>query len=69
MLLPGFAFFPINPRPAENRPFEAGAPVAMFDANMTIDLNDLVFEDDVTSDGRRFLIDTTGGTGSASTRG
>jgi hypothetical protein len=45
--------------------FEAGAPVALFDAHMAISANDNVFEYDVTADGKRFPINTTGGTGAA----
>ena len=43
--------------------FEAGAPLALFDAHMT--QVGLLFQYDVTADGKRFLIDTTGATTSA----
>jgi eukaryotic-like serine/threonine-protein kinase len=45
--------------------FEAGAPVALFDAHMAINANDNLFEYDVAADGKCFLIDTTGGPGAA----
>lgn len=46
--------------------FEPGSPVALFDAHMASSANDNLFEYDVTADGKRFLIDTTGATGAAS---
>jgi len=45
-----------GPKPA----FEAGTPVALFDAQMTHIANDTTFEYDVTADGKRFLINTDG---------
>jgi Tol biopolymer transport system component len=45
--------------------FEAGAPVPLFDAHMTSANNDALTEYDVTADGKRFLINTTGGPGVA----
>jgi len=50
-----------GPRPS----FEAGAPVPLFDAHMASLQNGVLFEYDVTSDGKRFLIDTTGGASGA----
>ena len=50
-----------GPRPS----FEAGAPVPLFDAHMASLQNAVLFEYDVTSDGKRFLIDTTGGASGA----
>ncbi len=41
--------------------FEAGAPVALFDAHLALSPYNNVFEYDVTADGKRFLINTTGG--------
>jgi hypothetical protein len=47
-----------GPKPS----FEAGAPVALFDAHMVFNpINN--FEYDVTADGKRFLINTTSGSG------
>jgi len=46
--------------------FEAGAPVPLFDAHMVHLGVDVNFEYDVTADGKRFLINTTGGPGGAS---
>jgi len=46
--------------------FEAGAPVALFEAHMLHPSPDAVFEYDVTADGKRFLINTTGGSGESS---
>ncbi len=46
--------------------FEADAPVPLFDAHIVSFQNDTQFQYDVTSDGKRFLIDTTsGGAGAA----
>jgi hypothetical protein len=45
--------------------FEAGTPVALFDAHMVHGPSDITFEYDVTADGKRFLINTVvGGAGS-----
>jgi hypothetical protein len=47
--------------------FDAGTPVALFDAAQMAYLgNDVLFEYDVTPDGKRFLIDTTSTRGVAS---
>jgi Tol biopolymer transport system component len=46
--------------------FEAGAPVPLFDAHMVHPRADVNIEYDVTADGKRFLINTTGGPGAAS---
>jgi Tol biopolymer transport system component len=46
--------------------FEAGAPVALFDAHIAHSTSGALFEYDVTADGKRFLIDTTSGAGAAS---
>ena len=41
--------------------FEPGAPVALFESHTAPrNPNDLVFEYDVTADGKRFLVNTTG---------
>ena len=48
-----------GPKPA----FEAGKPVALFDAHLAHDANDAFFQYDVTADGKRFLITTTAGAG------
>ncbi|HEV2201501.1 MAG TPA: hypothetical protein VGR73_16905 [Bryobacteraceae bacterium] len=46
--------------------FEAGTPVALFDAHMAqASINNLI-EYDVTADGKRFLITTASGAGAAS---
>jgi hypothetical protein len=39
--------------------------VALFDAHMMHPPTDVLFEYDVTADGKRFLINTTGGAGAA----
>ena len=46
--------------------FEAGAPAALFEAHMQHLGTDVLFEYDVTADGKRFLINTTSAPGSAS---
>jgi hypothetical protein len=51
-----------GPKPS----FEAGAPVPLFDAHMVYLTPDVLFEYDVAADGKRFLINTTGGPGAAS---
>jgi hypothetical protein len=52
---------------AGDRPsFEAEAPQPLFEAHLTQSGRDVVFEYDVTADGKRFLLDTVG-SGSAST--
>ena len=43
--------------PGAKPSFEAGTPMALFDAHM---VHVLGFEYDVTADGKRFLITTTG---------
>lgn len=45
--------------------FEAGTPVALFDAHMVHSVTNEL-EHHVTADGKRFLIDTTSGSGAAS---
>jgi hypothetical protein len=47
--------------------FDAGAPVPLFDEHMAHFGVQSVFEYDVTADGKRFLINTTGGPGSSRT--
>jgi Tol biopolymer transport system component len=44
---------------------EPGAPQPLFEAHLAQTYNNLLFEYDVTSDGKRFLLDTTGGSASA----
>ena len=51
-----------GPKPS----FDAGAPVPLFDAHTVHPGTDVLFEYDVTADGKRFLINTTGGPGAAS---
>jgi len=46
--------------------FEAGTPVVLFDAHIVPSPNNNVIEYDVTADGKRFLINTTGSSGAAS---
>ena len=50
-----------GPKPS----FEAGTPVALFDAHMVVAANAL-FEYDVKADGKRFLINTENGSEAAS---
>jgi len=45
--------------------FQAGTPAALFDAHMVPGPSNVLFEYDVTADGKRFLINTAGGTGAA----
>lgn len=45
--------------------FEAGAPVALFDAHMVNAGASNSFEYDVTADGKRFLLNTAGRTGAS----
>jgi eukaryotic-like serine/threonine-protein kinase len=40
--------------------FEAGVPQPLFEAHLAQPTNDVLFEYDVTSDGKRFLVDTSG---------
>jgi len=47
--------------------FEAGTPVALFDAHMVHNAGNNQIQYDVAADGKRFLIDTTGGSGVAAT--
>jgi Tol biopolymer transport system component len=51
----------LGPKPS----LEVGAPVALFDAHMVHDGIDTLFQYDVTADGKRFLINTTRGSGAA----
>ncbi len=46
--------------------FEAGTPVGLFDAHMATSTAGTAFEYDVTADGKRFVINTTGSAGAAS---
>jgi Tol biopolymer transport system component len=46
--------------------FEAGTPVALFDAHVVHRQNDSQLQYDVTADGKRFLINTTSGADAAS---
>jgi len=46
--------------------FEAGTPVALFDAHMVHSAIAARFEYDVTADGKRFLIDVENASGAAS---
>jgi Tol biopolymer transport system component len=48
--------------------FEAGTPVPLFDAHMVHSAYNNLVQYDVTADGKRFLIDTTGGSGVAATQ-
>jgi hypothetical protein len=45
--------------------FEPGAPVALFDAHIASGPGPVVFEYDVSADGKRSLINTRGGAGTA----
>ncbi len=49
----------VKPVAAARASFEAGSPVELFDAHIVNSGNGNLFEYDVTSDGKRFLIDTT----------
>ena len=46
--------------------FKAGAPVALFDGHVARAPANGLVEYDVTADGKRFLINTTGGSGAVS---
>ncbi len=59
---------PVNKAvPGADAVFEPGTPIALFDAHMAHSADARYFEYDVTADGKRFLINTTGGTGALST--
>jgi dipeptidyl aminopeptidase/acylaminoacyl peptidase len=64
MAVPVKAVAPLEQRAKPS--FEAGAPVPLFDAHMVHFAVDAINEYDVTADGQRFLINTTGGPGAAS---
>jgi len=50
---------PVNKAvPGANAVFEPGTPMALFDAHMAHDIQARYFEYDVTTDGKRFLINT-----------
>ena len=53
---------PVKAEPGVKPSFEAGAPMALFDAHM---LDNNMFQYDVTADGKRFLINTAGGSGAS----
>jgi hypothetical protein len=57
---------PVKAIPGARPSFEPGAPLALFDAHMASATDNLLFEYDVAADGKRFLINTTGGSGAAS---
>jgi Tol biopolymer transport system component len=57
---------PVKATAGSKPAFEAGAPVALFDAQIAPTPNNNVFNYDVTADGKRFLITTAGGSGAAS---
>jgi serine/threonine protein kinase len=58
----------VKPVAGARASFEAGSPVELFDAHIVNSGNGNLFEYDVTSDGKRFLIDTTSaGSGAAAT--
>jgi eukaryotic-like serine/threonine-protein kinase len=57
---------PVKAVPGPKPTFEAGVPVALFDAHMASTSGIGLFEYDVTADGKRFLINATGGPGAAS---
>jgi len=52
--------------PGAKPQFEPGTPVALFDAHMAHFAGERDFEYDVTADGKRFLINTSSGTGAVS---
>ena len=56
---------PVKAAAGAKSSFEAGAPVTLFDAHIAANPIDNVFEYDVTADGKRFLINTTGGAAGA----
>jgi hypothetical protein len=56
---------PVKASAAAKSSFEAGAPVRLFEAQMVHGGADVTFEYDVTGDGKRFLINTTGTTGAS----
>jgi len=56
---------PVRAVTGAKSPFEAGATVALFDAQMAREPAPS-FEYDVTADGRRFLINKAGGSGATS---
>jgi eukaryotic-like serine/threonine-protein kinase len=54
---------PVKAQAGTKAAFEAGTPVALFDAHMAPSVD---FNYDVTTDGKLFLIDTIGDSGAAS---
>jgi Tol biopolymer transport system component/predicted Ser/Thr protein kinase len=56
---------PVKAAPGVKPSLEAGVPAALFDAHDASDDEYFAYEYDVTADGSRFLIDTTGGGGAA----
>ncbi|HUJ50764.1 MAG TPA: protein kinase [Bryobacteraceae bacterium] len=57
---------PVNASAGPKPSFDAGAPVALFDSHMAPTVTNNIVNYDVTADGKRFLIDTPAGPGSAS---
>ena len=57
---------PVKSQAGTKPTFEAGTSVALFDAHIAPSPNDSLTEYDVTADGKRFLINTTGASGAAS---
>jgi hypothetical protein len=57
---------PVKAAPGTKLSFEAGAPVALFDAHMAPSAAHNQLQYDVTADGKRFLINTTNASDSAS---
>jgi len=51
---------PVKANAGANPSFEAGSPVALFDAHMVHNGPDTQFQYNVSADGKRFLINTTG---------
>jgi len=58
---------PVKAVPGAKPSFEAGAPVALFDAHMRHSSGSTGYAYDVTADGKRFLINTVAGSGAGST--
>jgi Tol biopolymer transport system component len=57
---------PVKAAAGTKSSFEVGTPVALFDAHMARNTNNVSLGYDVTADGKRFLIDMTSGTGATS---
>jgi hypothetical protein len=61
-----FKTVPVKETAGAKPTFEAGAPVTLFDAHMVNSGSAVIFEYDVTAEGKRFLINVENASGAAS---